>query len=177
MDAQTWLAIAATGSAVAGFCSATALVLNTWKQSFKRKVPNISLLNNESLYQPARVVPFSMFPIYIRNKFPRYSTAEAQNAALVRLLLSNSGDADGYISIEKIEVINLPEWKASYYTQNIVGAKSYCMHEIILRGIPNLPDSKEIQLKVKLSWGGAASQPESIVKTIAVSLIVVALGK
>jgi hypothetical protein len=152
-------------------------MLNTWKQSFKRKKPRISLLNEESLYQPARVIPFSRFPIYIKNMFPRYSEAEAQNAALVRLLFSNSGDADGYISIEAVNVINLPDWKASYYTQKIIGAKSYCIHEIVLRSIPDLPESKEIHLKVKLNWGGAASQPESIVRTIGVSLKVVAKDK
>jgi hypothetical protein len=103
-------------------------------------------------------------PRYIKNKFPKYSGVDAQNAALVRLLFSNAGDADGYISIEKVEVINLPDWKASYYTQNIVGAKSYCIHEIILRSMPDLQANNEVNLKIKLTWGGGAIQPKRIEK-------------
>jgi hypothetical protein len=172
MNSQTVLAIAASCSALAAACSASALLINVWKQSIKSKKPDISLLNDVKTPQRARLVPYDKMPQSIRRAFPDYKGSEAKNAALVRLLFSNSGNGDGFITIDEIQAINLPDWKASYYTQNIVGAKAYCIHDIVLRGIPNQEADKDIYLKVKISWG-PAREAKTIDANVTIKLTIV----
>lgn len=86
-------------------------------------------------------------------------------------MFSNAGDADGFVLIENVKIVDHPNWKASYYSQDIVGAKSYCIHEVIILRMPALSEEKEIDLEVCLNWGGDGKNRKSIKKKIGLKLL------
>jgi hypothetical protein len=104
-----------------------------------------------------------------KSKWSQYTGEEAGYAALVRLLLSNEGDADGYVVIDEAEIINEPNWKTSYYSQTIVGAKGYHLHDILIRGLPNLATDTYADIRVRVLWGGH-HEATMITKTLKIKL-------
>src|SRR5207244_11098483 len=97
--------------------------------------------------------------------------AADESPALVRLHFANDGNADAYITIEDVQA-NGPSGPIScsfsFYSQDMVPAKGFCIHDLVVRNLPNdFPDTNG-SVRIVFAWGGANREETRVDENIQV---------
>lgn len=113
----------------------------------------IELLNTHHS-QRSVVRNYVGLPKNIQDDFPHYPDV-GPGYALVKLVFGNSGDRAGLVNILDVNITNDHGlFKKSYYSYTRIPAYEIVEEEILLRNIPIGPNPMEIEVMIKIEWGG-----------------------
>ncbi len=171
MTPQAVSAVAAVCSAVVATASAITAFMVARRTTLRVKRADIRVINDPTRRQNTRVLRFAELPDAVRQRYPANISVPQEHAAVVRVLFSNGGDADGFVAIDAaaLRVVEHPEWRFSLDTQMIVPAHGFHIHDLVLRNLPVVPEP-DVSVRVQFSWGGAGAAAVDAECTIPVRL-------